>query len=308
MGGDEDSIIMTGNPAARAPAPLRPVQLLVLLVLLLAAKAGARLACEEYADPENVATVQSKKLSEASGIVSSRENPGVLWSHEDSGKHPELYAVSVLPGTMGKIVAKVDLKKVTARHQQRPDFEDVARSRCPHLPDRDCIWAGDIGSNCARLQSNGFPYSLECGDSFYLIAVPEPTITDHGDYAKIDAKDVFEVEVAYPHTGSYPNIPMDSEALVVHPNGTKAWLIEKRHGLYWDYRGTPARIYETPQDLRNIPSRAKVQLKLAATVNNPDGWKITGGESAALCPHRAGLGEILRLQIITDLAIFPVLP
>merc|ERR1719247_3239468 len=116
-----------------------------------------------------------QEAQRASGIVSSRENPGVLWSHEDSGKHPELYAVSVLPGTMGKIVAKVDLKKVTARHQQRPDFEDVARSRCPHLPDRDCIWAGDIGSNCARLQSNGFPYSLECGDSFYLIAVPEPT-------------------------------------------------------------------------------------------------------------------------------------
>ena len=99
------------------------------------------------------------------------------------------------------------------------------------------------------------------------------------------------MEVAYPHTGSYPNIPMDSEALVVHPNGTKAWLIEKRHGLYWDYRGTPARIYETPQDLRNIPSGVKVQLELAATVNNPDGWKITGGESAALCPHLNALAS-----------------
>ena len=96
--------------------------------------------------------------------------------------------------------------------------------------------------------------------------------------------------------------------MMVGPLPVEAWLIEKRHGLYWDYRGTPARIYETPQDLRNIPSGAKVQLELAATVNNPDGWKITGGESAALCPHRAGLGEILRLQIITDLAIFPVLP
>ena len=49
--------------------------------------------------------------------------------------------------------------------------------------------------------------------------------------SQVKATNVFEIKVAYPNTGTYPNIPMDSEAMVVAPDGSKAWLIEKRHGL-----------------------------------------------------------------------------
>ncbi|QDZ21966.1 hypothetical protein HOP50_06g45070 [Chloropicon primus] len=250
----------------------------VFAALGLVGGVRASVVCENgYEDPVNVAYVRSRKVAEASGIVSSVANEGILWTHEDSGKHSRLYAISLLSDPPGEIVARVDLDEYTDRHEQSPDFEDIALSRCPHR-EGYCLWAGDIGDNCARLQSNGQPWSRDCGGRFYLMAVPEPRIEDHGGYEKLDAEDVFEVEVEYPDTGEYPDIPMDSEAMVVSPDGSKAWLIEKRHGLHWDYHHTPARIYETSQNLTSVPSRAKIPLRLVNTIYNPNGWKITGAD------------------------------
>merc|ERR1712072_1292287 len=78
-----------------------------------------------YADPENFAFVQSQKVAEASGIVSSIANEGVLWTHEDSGKHARLYAISLKSSPPGEIVAKIDLDAYTDEHDERPDFEDI---------------------------------------------------------------------------------------------------------------------------------------------------------------------------------------
>ena len=90
---------------------------------------------------------------------------------------------------------------------------------------------------------------------------------------------MFAVELTYPDTGVYPNIPMDSEAIVVAADGSKAWLIEKR--LMLEDRSdhpTPARIFETPGDLRAASSGDVLQMSLATTIANPDGIRITGAD------------------------------
>ncbi len=112
-----------------------------------------------------------------------------------------------------------------------------------------------------------------------MYAVPEPEIVDHDSTLKEKATNVFEVELEYPDTGTYPNIAMDSEALVVSPDGSKAWLIEKRL-MQADPRDrpTPARIYETSQNLTTIPSTVKIDLKLSTIIDNPDGVRITGAD------------------------------
>jgi len=231
-----------------------------------------------YDGPVNFAQLQSHKVSEASGLASSIANEGILWTHEDQGKDPKLYAVSLKSDPPGEIVAIIDLHPWTKRHKESPDFEDIALAKCPHT-DEYCIWLGDIGDNCARLQSDGKPHSLDCGSSYYLYAVPEPEIRDHDSVLKEKARDVFEVELEYPFTGEYPNIAMDSEALVVSPDGSKAWLIEKRlmQAKPWD-RPTPARIYETSQNLTLVPSSVSIPLKLSTIIDNPDGVRITGAD------------------------------
>ena len=285
---DDDDRLATMRAAARTTSsssmhaiasPLVVALLAAAALLLLApARTLASRVCEHgYLPPVNFANVQTHKVNEASGIVSSVANDNILWTHEDSGKHARIYGISLKSSPPGEIVARIDLNAYTSKHKQGPDFEDIALSRCPHT-EGYCLWMGDIGDNCARLQSNGQPWSYDCGGRFYLMAVPEPAITDHDDVLKVKAKNVFEVELEYPNSGRYPNIPMDSEAMVVSPEGDKAWLIEKRHGLHWDYHNTPARIFATSQNLTRVPSGAKIGLRMENTINNPNGWKITGAD------------------------------
>lgn len=159
--------------------------------------------------------------------------------------------------------------------------KDIAIGACPHRPGTDCLFVGDVGDNCARLQTDGNPHSYACGGRYFLYAVPEPVVSADApaEHAVREAEDVFAVELTYPDTGVYPNIPMDSEAIVVAADGSKAWLIEKR--LMLEDRSdhpTPARIFETPGDLRAASSGDVLQMSLATTIANPDGIRITGAD------------------------------
>jgi hypothetical protein len=206
------------------------------------------------------------------------KNEGILWTHEDQGAAPKVYAISMKTSPPGQIVAVLDLESYTKGKKESPDFEDIAMAKCPHT-DESCIWLGDIGDNCARLQSNGKPHSHKCGGSYHLYAIPEPEIEDHSSTLKDKPENVFEVELKYPDTGQYPNIPMDSEALVVSPDGTKAWLIEKRLRQTDPWQeATPARIYETSQNLSSVPSTITLELSLTTAIDNPDGVRITGAD------------------------------
>jgi len=264
---------------------------LTVISLALVYVSAAAFVCESgYEGPTNYAKIQSGRVAEASGLASSRKNKGILWTHEDMGAAPLIYGISLQSSPPGAIVSIIDMKGVT-KHKEKPDFEDIAVAKCPHLPDQDCIWMGDIGDNCARLQSNGQAHALDCGGSYYLYAVPEPNITRHEpEGSSAEPGDVFEVQLLYPFTGQYPHLAMDSEALVVAPDGSKAWLIEKRLQQTDPWQSeTPARIFETSGDLRNTTSITNVDLELVTSINNPDGVRITGADL-----HPQGTDLIIR--------------
>ena len=84
--------------------------------------------------------VQTLEISEASGIVASRQNAGVLWTHNDSSFRGTLFALS----TNGALLGRYTL-------YPRPfsgDFEDIAIGPGPS-PDFHYIYLGDIGDNLA---------------------------------------------------------------------------------------------------------------------------------------------------------------
>ena len=64
------------------------------------------------------------ELRESSGLAISRTQPGVLWSHNDSGDGPNLYAVDI----SGKLLAQYRVDNALAR-----DWEDISTGRV--LPD-----------------------------------------------------------------------------------------------------------------------------------------------------------------------------
>src|SRR5262245_57245123 len=60
-------------------------------------------------------------LAESSGLVVSRAQPGVYWSHNDSGDGPNLYAIDAT----GQLLATFNVADAEAR-----DWEDMSSGPC----------------------------------------------------------------------------------------------------------------------------------------------------------------------------------
>jgi len=81
--------------------------------------------------------ISAAAATELSGLVLSRSQRGVLWTHNDSGDRPRLLAVA----TSGRLLADVTLAGAEA-----VDWEDITAGR-------GTVFAGDIGDNRAQRAS-----------------------------------------------------------------------------------------------------------------------------------------------------------
>ena len=81
-----------------------------------------------------VATIKGKKIEESSGLVTSAINPGMFWTHNDSGADAELFLID----QEGNIHLKVFLSGAESF-----DWEDIAR----HGAD---LYIADMGDNDAK--------------------------------------------------------------------------------------------------------------------------------------------------------------
>src|SRR5437588_13008164 len=68
------------------------------------------------------ATFQNPRLVESSGVAVSRAHPGVLWTHNDSGDGPFLYATDLQGRDRGSLL-------VPGAHAV--EWEDIALGPCP---------------------------------------------------------------------------------------------------------------------------------------------------------------------------------
>lgn len=131
-----------------------------------------------------------RKLRESSGVAVSVGNPGLFWTHNDSGHEAILYGVRPADG----LVAEVRLAGATAR-----DWEDISMGPCIRDPSKPCVYVGDIGNNRVRRTR------------FELFVLEEPTFDDAGALPAETKWD--ELEMAY--EGGAP----DAEGLAVSPAG-----------------------------------------------------------------------------------------
>ncbi len=130
-------------------------------------------------------------LDESSGLAYSVARPNLLWSHDDSGAPPVLFAMD----TLGRVRARV--RVAGARNV---DWEDIAAGPCP--AGGSCLWIADTGNND--------------GDRRDLIVyrVPEP---DAGDSVSQPASSLVI---------RYADGPHDTEAIAVSPKGA-LYLVTK---------------------------------------------------------------------------------
>ncbi len=141
-----------------------------------------------------------KLLRETSGLAASRRHPGVLWTHDDSGGEPALYALDAGGRLLGTV-------RVTGA--VNVDWEDIALGPCAT---GDCLYIGDIGDNEARRPS------------VQIYRVPEP------------APGAAQTAPAERVSVTYPDGARDAEALYVLPDASVYIVSKGRKGPVAVYR------------------------------------------------------------------------
>ena len=128
-------------------------------------------------------------VGEASGVAVSRRTPGILWSHNDSGR-ASLFAFD----NTGNARGRVELTGVSI-----DDWEDLAAGSCP---EGSCLYIADIGDN----------NRVRPGITIYR--VPEPRPDDQ------------MTKPAEAWTMTYPDGPHDAETLFA-ASGGQLFLVSK---------------------------------------------------------------------------------
>ncbi len=156
------------------------------------------------------ATIRSDRLQETSGVVVSRAHRGVVWSHNDSGDGPYLYATD-LSGT--------DRGRLRVAGAAAVDWEDMAPGPCPSEPGA-CLYIADTGDNGRQRRT------------VTVYAVREPASpAGRGDTLTAQARRL---------RLRYPGGPRDVEALYVTPDGTLFLVSKVRSGAARVYRADRA--------------------------------------------------------------------
>jgi len=189
----------------------RPVALLAALAAVCALAAGAPVSAaahpavrpaERHA-PALAAAAEGRerlvfrfrdpRIRESSGLAASPTHKGIVYTINDSGDGPHVYAV----GMDGRTRATFTIAGATAR-----DWEAIAASVDP-ATGRGVLWIGDIGDNLGTWPDI----------SVYRVAEPR------------SLRDATLRATRY--RLRYPDRPRDAEGLMVHPRTGRLYIVSK---------------------------------------------------------------------------------
>jgi hypothetical protein len=214
------------------------------------------------------APIQSPRLIESSGVAVSRAHPGVLWSHNDSGDGPYLYATDLEGRDLGFLLVS---------GAEATDWEDMALGPCPP-PARaaSCVYLADTGDNP----------EFRPWVTVYVTPEPEPP-TGAGDTLRTTAA-ASALRLRY-SDGSH-----DVEAIYVSPRDSALYLVSKgRSGGIRVYR-VALREWEGDGD-RVVIARPIQTLDIRPSIRT--GRLVTG---AAMRPD----GRLVAVRTYSEIYLF----
>jgi hypothetical protein len=208
-------------------------------------------------------------VKETSGIAESRRHAGVFWTHNDSGHHSALFAVSL---------AGRELGNVRLEGGKNHDWEDIAAAPC--TDDRGtCLYIADTGNNSRdvgkkdRLKG---PKALKPFVRLFEVPEPEPgdTLTQHAH----------EYHAEFPG-GRRPDV----EALIVLPDRSVYVVTKGNDGPIELWRWPPLKLHETGtfQPIRQLAPRPReVDERVTGASASPDGRYVAVRTYDALAFYR----------------------
>lgn len=159
-------------------------------------------AAIEFDPPELVCTCDDPRLDEASGIVAGRANPGLYYTHNDSGGKPIVYVID----RDGRIRVELALEGT-----RNIDWEDIAIAPGAATGTFD-VCVADIGDNDEKRPE------------VQIYRFAEPRL----DASPASSKPARAAVVPTRYTLRYADGPRNAEALVVHPRTGDGFIISKR--------------------------------------------------------------------------------
>ena len=157
----------------------------------------------EYDKPVVVGRIQSNEINESSGLASSLCQPGVMWTHNDSGDDAFIFAINAKGAHLGTWRVK------SARND---DWEDIASYKdgtgvC-------YLYIGDIGNNKKDVAHQT------------IYRVKEPQVSP--DAVSSSKKSPIETEPAAQALFNYPEAVHDAETLMVLQATGDVYVLTKR--------------------------------------------------------------------------------
>jgi hypothetical protein len=214
---------------------------------------------DSYDSPVHLADLEDRRISESSGIVASRLNPGVYWTHNDSGDGAFIYAFDRSGKSKGTW-------KVTGASAL--DWEDIAIGIGP-VSGTSYLYIGDIGDNDRD------------GKVVTVYRVAEPTVeSPNGSNSRGQTSHTAPAEAI---RLKFPERRYDAEALFIHPRTGDLYLITKT-------KGAASKVYKAtaPFDVSTF-----IELDFVSDLQLPSfsGGMVTGadispdGERVVLCDY-----------------------
>ena len=210
---------------------------------------GTEGPCLEFAAPTQVGEAQAPELVALSGMVASREQPGVLYAHADQANSARFFALDVSGTTLGDF---------TLSGAVADDSEDLAVGT--GADGSSWLYLADIGDNPARDNPDLARSEIQ------VFRVPEPTVT------------VGQSPVEQPLTNwellrfTYPDVPYDAEALMVDPvTDALVFVTREPDGTATVLQAPASTLPDTPTVLEEI---ATIDIASA----DPAGAFVTAGD------------------------------
>ena len=222
----------------QAPVTISLVAAL-LLATPIACRHGSPNAHVESTPLRAKATLANEAVRESSGLAASRAQPGLLWTLNDSGNPPHLYATN----HHGDDLARCEIKEIGNR-----DWEDLAAFT---LDSVDYLLIAEVGDNKAQ------------HDLVVLHIIPEPSFPSASDQPLTAA-----VTIRIPFR--YQDGPRDCEAVAVDPHRREIILISKALPVAYVY--VLPLLTSTPAEPLTAERVGTVMLPLVTGMDiSPDG-------------------------------------
>jgi autotransporter-associated beta strand protein len=178
----------------------RSTALVLLMVSSSLLLCGRALAVPKFQNGFSTGTMTNGDINEASGIIASKLNPNILWTHNDSGGSAEVFAMT----TAGANRGTYSVSGASAN-----DWEDIAIGPGP-VAGVQYLYIGDIGDN------DGDASDV----SVYRVA--EPTVSDTGSVVNGTLSGTARIRLRYPG-GAH-----DAESLFIDPATRDIYIVSKR--------------------------------------------------------------------------------